>query len=152
MSKQSNMAGYRAGFVAGDSSIIEQLGTRWGTYGLVLSQPVQYAMIDALANTEAVSEQRRIHARRRLALQEAFERWGMIFSTGNVGGFFLWGHVPGENAESVVQRLAELGILTRTGAAYGDETHTYVRISITASDAQVADAVERLHHDADRLV
>jgi succinyldiaminopimelate transaminase len=152
MSKQSNMAGYRAGFVAGDPSIIEQLGTRWGTYGLVLSQPVQYAMIDALANTEAVSEQRRIHARRRLALQEAFKRWGMVFSEDNVGGFFLWGHAPGENAESVVQRLADLGILTRTGAAYGDETHTYVRISITVSDAQVADAVERLNHDADRLV
>ncbi|PID51049.1 MAG: succinyldiaminopimelate transaminase, partial [Propionibacteriales bacterium] len=58
LSKRSNMAGYRAGFVAGDQGLIAQLTELRKHLGMIVPAPVQAAMIAALDDDQHVSAQR----------------------------------------------------------------------------------------------
>ena len=76
LSKRSNLAGYRAGFVAGDPQLIgEFLEVRKHT-GLMVPAPAQAAMTAALADDEHVLEQRAVYSARRAALRTAIEAAG----------------------------------------------------------------------------
>lgn len=57
LSKQSNLAGYRAAFVAGDEGIIDPLLQLRRHRGMMLPAPVQHAMARALADDAHVTEQ-----------------------------------------------------------------------------------------------
>ena len=70
-SKRSNLAGYRAGFIAGDVALIaELLGVRKHS-GMMLPTPVQAAMAAVLADQRHVLEQRERYRRRRAQLAAA---------------------------------------------------------------------------------
>jgi aspartate/methionine/tyrosine aminotransferase len=60
LSKQSNLAGYRAGFVAGCSDLIAELLAVRKHIGLIPPAPVQAAMITALGDDAHVSAQREL--------------------------------------------------------------------------------------------
>ncbi len=142
LSKQSNLAGYRAGFVAGCSDLIaEVLGVR-KNLGAMLPAPVQAAMVAALGDDAHVAAQRVKYATRRDLLLFAVERAGFRVDDSQ-GGLYLWA-TDGSDAWQTVSRLADLGILVAPGTYYGEPDATHVRIALTASDAAVVDAVERL--------
>ena len=65
LSKQSNLAGYRAGFVAGCSDLIGELLEARKHAGLMPPAPVQHAMIAALGDDQHVAEQRERYRARR---------------------------------------------------------------------------------------
>jgi succinyldiaminopimelate transaminase len=140
LSKQSNLAGYRAGFVAGCSDLIgELLGVR-KHIGLMPPAPVQAAMIAALADEEHVVVQRSLYAARRAALAPALEGAGFRIDRSEAG-LYLWA-TRGEDAWTSVAWFAEHGILVAPGSFYGDAAH--VRVALTATDAAIAAAVARL--------
>ncbi len=58
LSKRSNLAGYRAGFVAGDPALIKRLLEVRKHAGMIVPAPVQAAMVAALGDQEHVAEQR----------------------------------------------------------------------------------------------
>ena len=58
LSKRSNLAGYRAGFVAGDPMLVQRLRERRKHAGMIVPAPVQAAMVAALGDDEHVVEQR----------------------------------------------------------------------------------------------
>ena len=140
LSKQSNLAGYRAGFVAGCSDIVGGLLEVRKHIGLMPPAPVQAAMVVALGDDEHVAQQRARYAARRAALAPALERAGFTIDRSEAG-LYLW-VTRGEDAWATVRWFAERGILVAPGSFYGDETH--VRIAITATDDAVAAAVLRL--------
>jgi succinyldiaminopimelate transaminase len=140
LSKQSNLAGYRAGFVAGCSDIVGGLLEVRKHVGLMPPAPVQAAMVVALSDDEHVAEQRQRYADRRAALAPALERAGFTIDRSEAG-LYLW-VTRGEDAWATVAWFAERGILVAPGSFYGDATH--VRMAITATDADIEKAVLRL--------
>ena len=142
LSKQSNLAGYRAGFVAGCSDLItELLGVRKHV-GLIPPAPVQAAMIAALRDERHVVEQRDRYRARRAVLVPALEAAGFRIDE-SAAGLYLWA-TRDEDSWATVEFLAEMGILVVPETFYTEGPATHVRIALTATDAAIADAAARL--------
>ena len=142
LSKQSNLAGYRAGFVAGCSDLIaELLGVRKHA-GLIPPAPVQAAMIAALGDEQHVAVQRELYRSRRDRMKAAVEAAGFTIDHSEAG-LYLWA-TRGQDAWQTVADLAEIGLLVVPGTFYTDGAPQHVRIALTVSDADVDTAVERL--------
>lgn len=142
LSKRSNLAGYRAGFVAGDPARVKDLLEIRKHAGMIVPAPVQAAMTAALADDEHVEEQRVRYARRRDALRTAFAAYGLRVDHSE-GGLYLW-LTRDEPCWNTVKTLADLGILVAPGEFYGARGHQHVRAAFTATDERVAAAVARL--------
>ena len=72
LSKRSNLAGYRAGFVAGDDQLVAELLAVRKHAGMIVPGPVQAAMITLLGDQDHVEEQR---ARYLAAGRSSGRRW-----------------------------------------------------------------------------
>jgi len=142
LSKQSNLAGYRAAFVAGDVRLIRELLEVRKHAGMIVPAPVQAAMVAALGDDEHVAVQRERYARRRDVMYDAFasDGWQVDHSA---AGLYLWA-TRDEDCWESVRRLAARGILVAPGAFYGAAGSRHVRVALTASDDQVAVAADRL--------
>ena len=147
LSKQSNLAGYRAALVAGDPAIIEQLLTVRKHAGLMQPAPVQAAMVAALGDEAHVAEQLERYRARRGVLRPALEAAGFRIE-GSEAGLYLWA-TRDEDAWQSVARFAELGIVVGPGVFYGDHSPQHVRLALTASDDDIAQAAARIHASAD---
>jgi succinyldiaminopimelate transaminase len=142
LSKRSNMAGYRAGFVTGDLAIVKRLLEVRKHAGMIVPAPVQAAMTVAFADDAHVDEQRARYARRRAVLRDAFERHGFRIEHSEAS-LYLWA-TRDEPCWDTVAHLASLGILVGPGEFYGAGGARHVRIAFTATDDRVAAAAERL--------
>lgn len=143
LSKQSNLAGYRAAFLAGDPALIARLVTARKHLGLMLPAPVQAAMIAALGDDVHVAAQKELYRRRRATLKPALESAGFRVDASEAG-LYLWA-TEGRDAWDSLDRLASLGILAGPGHFYGTHFPQHVRLSLTAPDERVAAAAARLH-------
>jgi len=142
LSKQSNLAGYRAAFVAGCSRIVGDLLTARKHLGLMPPAPVQHAMAVALRDDEHVAVQKELYRRRRELLLPALIAAGFRID-GSEAGLYLWA-TEGRDAWESMQRLAELGILAGPGHFYGEHSADHVRLSLTAPLERIAQAAARL--------
>jgi succinyldiaminopimelate transaminase len=142
LSKQSNLAGYRAGFVAGCGELIAELLAVRKHAGLIPPAPVQAAMVAALGDDEHVAVQREVYRSRRDRLAAALTAAGFRIDHSEAG-LYLWA-TRGEDAWATVDTLAELGILVVPATFYGISSSQHVRIALTATDAHIDDAAARL--------
>ncbi len=142
LSKQSNLAGYRAAFTAGDPAIIANLVNSRKHAGMIVPRPVQEAMRVALGDDTHVAEQKDLYRRRRALLVPALEGAGFTIS-GSAAGLYLWASDGGPTWDTIGW-LAGLGILAGPGTFYGDAGHGFVRVALTGSDERIAAAAARL--------
>lgn len=142
LSKQSNMAGYRAAFAVGEASLIKALVNLRMHSGLNTPAPIQKAMIVALGDEEHVQIEKEIYRERRAVLLEAVRAYGFTVSESDAG-LYLWASL-GEDCWQTVDRMAELGIVVVPGTFYGEHGAQHVRFSITATDAMIAEGARRL--------
>ncbi len=142
LSKSSNLAGYRAGFVAGDPELIATLLAVRKHAGMMVPRPVQQAMLAALSDDTHIAQQRERYARRRELLRPALDRAGLPVRRSQ-GGLFLW-CTAGEPCWDTVDRLAALGVLVAPGEFYGPAGARHVRVALTATDERIGVAVQRL--------
>jgi succinyldiaminopimelate transaminase len=143
VSKRSNLAGYRAGFVTGDPALVAELLEIRRHAGMMMPAPVQAAMTAALRDDAHAERQRGVYAARREQLQAALEKAGWIISHSEAG-LYLWASRPGLDCWSSVQMLAEAGILVAPGEFYGPAGALHIRVALTATDERVAAAARRL--------
>jgi succinyldiaminopimelate transaminase len=143
LSKRSNLAGYRAGFVTGDASLIAELHEVRRHSGMIVPAPVQAAMTAALRDDAHAVEQHARYASRRALLRPALERAGWVVSHSQAG-LYLWVAHPERDCWESVRVLAELGILVSSGAFYGEAGSQHVRVALTATDERIGAAVGRL--------
>ncbi|WP_344970363.1 succinyldiaminopimelate transaminase [Salinactinospora qingdaonensis] len=143
LSKRSNLAGYRAAFVAGDPALIQELLAVRKHTGMIVPAPVQAVLRAACDDDAHAEEQKRRYARRRTLLRDALHRAGWRI-THSEAGLYLWADHPDHDAWTAVARLAQLGILVAPGDFYGPGGAAHVRISLTATDERVAAAARRL--------
>ena len=142
LSKRSNLAGYRDGFVIGDEALIAELLAVRKHLGFMLPTPVAAAMEAALADDAHVDEQRERYVSRRAALRAALEGAGFTI-THSEGSLYLWA-TRGEPCRDTIAWLAERGILAAPGDFYGARGAQHVRVAFTATDERVAEAAARL--------
>jgi succinyldiaminopimelate transaminase len=143
LSKRSNLAGYRAGFVAGDEAVVAELLAVRKHAGLMVPSPIQAAMAAAFADDVHVDEQRARYIRRRSVLRQALTDAGWAITLSQ-GGLYLWAEHPSYDAYGSVGALADRGILVAPGAFYGTAGQRHVRVALTGTDERVDAAVKRL--------
>jgi succinyldiaminopimelate transaminase len=143
LSKRSNMAGYRAGFVTGDPALIAELLEIRRHAGMMMPGPVQMAMTAALDDDAHADEQRGRYAARRARLRAALAAAGWE-TEHSEAGLYLWVARPGLDCWGSVQLLAEAGILVAPGEFYGPAGRSHVRVALTATDERIGAAVARL--------
>lgn len=142
LSKSSNLAGYRAGFVSGDPELVQRLLELRKHAGMIMPRPVQQAVTTALADDAHVERQRERYAARRASLWPALRSAGFTVEH-STAGLYLWA-TRGEDAWRTVEWLAARGILVAPGTFYGPGGRHHVRIGLTESDERVEAAVKRL--------
>jgi succinyldiaminopimelate transaminase len=147
LSKQSNLAGYRGAFVAGDPALVARLLEVRKHAGMMVPWPVQRAVLAALSDTRHVEEQKARYAARRAALLPAVEAFGLRVDDSDAG-LYLWA-TAGEDGRATLERLAAHGILAAPGDFYGAAGREHVRIALTATDERVDAAVRRLRRAAE---
>ncbi|PXY86534.1 succinyldiaminopimelate transaminase [Bifidobacterium asteroides] len=145
MSKQSNMAGYRAALVAGDAHLVKPMTAYRKQVGLIVPGPIQRAMRAALEDGEAVMAQRKIYARRLQALAQTLTAYGYD-AVMPQGGLYIWAQARSGDCWADMTDLARIGILASPGEFYGDGHR--LRFSSTISDDQLELALERLRAGA----
>ncbi|WP_406512662.1 succinyldiaminopimelate transaminase [Streptomyces sp. NBC_00161] len=142
LSKRSNLAGYRAAFLAGDADVLGELLEIRKHGGMMTPAPVQAATVAALGDDAHVEEQRVRYAARRAALRAALEAHGFRVEHSEAS-LYLW-VTRDEACWETVAHLAELGILVAPGDFYGEAGAQFVRVAFTATDERVEAAVKRL--------
>jgi succinyldiaminopimelate transaminase len=143
MSKRSNMAGYRAGFVTGDPGLIAELHEIRRHAGMIMPAPVQAAMAAALDDDAHADEQRERYRSRRTVLRAALEAAGWVIENSEAG-LYLWAARAGSDGWDSARILAEAGILVSPGELYGAAGVRHIRVALTATDERVAAAAARL--------
>ncbi len=142
LSKRSSMAGYRAAFVIGDSKLIARMREIRKHAGMIVSLPVQEAMVSALSDGEHVAKQRELYNSRREKLRPALERAGFTIQESKAG-LYIW-CTRNESDWASVEWLANLGILATPGNFYGEKGARNIRLALTATDKAIDEAVIRL--------
>ena len=142
LSKQSNLAGYRAAFVAGDPRLVRRVLEVRKHAGMIVPWPVQVAITAGVGDATHVRAQKAVYAARRDRLLAAVRAFGLEV-TDSDAGLYLWA-TAGEDAWVTLERLADRGILAAPGTFYGPAGRQHVRIALTASDERIAAAASRL--------
>lgn len=148
LSKTSSLAGYRAGFVAGDPALVAELLAVRKHAGMMMPTPVQAAMVAALDDDAHEREQRERYARRRETLLGAFRSAGFTVDHSEAG-LYLWA-TRDEPCRDTLAWLAQRGILVAPGEFYGPRGSRHVRVALTATDERIGAATARLTAEATR--
>jgi succinyldiaminopimelate transaminase len=142
LSKRSNLAGYRCGFVAGDPAVVAELLAVRKNLGLMQPGPQQVAMAAALLDDAHAVEQRARYAARRTLLRSALVEGGFRVDHSE-GSLYLW-VTRDQDCWDTVADLADLGVLVAPGSFYGPAGSHHVRVALTATDERVEAAAGRL--------
>jgi succinyldiaminopimelate transaminase len=145
LSKRSNMAGYRVGFVAGDPELVHYLGEVRKHGGLMVPMPIQAAAAAALDDDEHVDRQRERYAERRRLVIDGLAERGLLHD-GGPATFYLWLRHEGSTDDGweLAAELAEAGTLVAPGGIYGPAGADHVRLALTQPTERLELMLSRL--------
>jgi LL-diaminopimelate aminotransferase len=146
LSKAYNMAGFRIGALVGNPTVVEAMIRLKSNVDTGIFRPIQIAAVRALALPESwIEERNRIYQRRRDRVVAACRAMGMAVEAPQAG-LYVWPHVPqGYTSESFAIALLDgAGVAVTPGTNFGPRGEEYVRISITAPDARLEEAIARM--------
>lgn len=145
LSKTSNLASYRAGWLAGAGALIQELLGIRRHAGLMNPGPIQSAMVAALEEDGHEVLQKQLYRDRRELLKAALLQAGFDIEYSD-GGLYLWA-TQGRDGRETVTELADKGILVAPGDFYGPKGKNFVRVGLTATDERIEAAARRLTGD-----
>ena len=150
MSKAFNMAGWRIGYCAGNSSIIKALGQIKGYYDYGIFQAIQIASIIGLRHcAELVEEQAQHYQERRDVLLEGLARIGWEGIDNPRAGMFVWAKLPQKYLEmgsmEVARRMMEDAEgAVAPGIGFGPEGEGYLRLALIENRPRLQQAVRQI--------
>ena len=143
LSKRSNLAGARAGFYAGDATIVDFLRSVRQHSGMMLSGPVQVAAGVAFDDDDHVEEQRKRYRGRLELMADVLSEWAGIDVPRPAGAFYLW--IPVADGWDFAARLAvDGGALVSPGEFYGAGGANFVRVAVVQPDDRIDLVARRL--------
>jgi succinyldiaminopimelate transaminase len=144
ISKRSNLAGFRAGFYAGDNDVVSYLRSVRQHAGFMVPGPVQAAAAVAFADDAHVERQRDRYRRRLELLSSALKRLDVDAPFPD-GAFYLWCSKDGLDGWGLATMLAERsGLVVSPGELYGDAGKDFVRIAVVQPDERLELVASRL--------
>jgi len=150
MSKPYSMAGWRVGFLIGNSQLIAALAKikPYFDYGHFMA--IQHAAAVALdTGDQFMKDQAMVYQRRRDVLLAGLAKNGWGRTIKNRGTMFSWQPLPervrGLGSLDFCVKLAEkAGVSFFPGAGFGPEGEGFVRIALVEPEARMAEACERI--------
>jgi LL-diaminopimelate aminotransferase len=146
LSKTFNMTGWRIGFVVGNKDAIAGLGKIKTNVDSGIFGAIQEAGITALENWKDLRDQNnRIYEHRRDMVCEGLQNLGIEYVSPRAS-FYVWCRVPSSetSSEFCSRILQEVGIALTPGVGFGDGGEGCFRISFTASEVRLQEAISRL--------
>ena len=146
LSKSLSLPGWRIAFAVGNAELIGRLRTLKTNIDSGMWLSLQHAAIRAVELIPPFTAGlRELYGRRRNVLCDGLEALGMDFVRPR-GALYVWMRVPGGGGSvAFAERLLDgAAVVVGPGAAYGPTSDGYVRLSLTASEERLGEAVERI--------
>jgi len=147
LSKSHNMAGWRIGMLAGNSTYINNVLKVKSNMDSGMFQPLQVAAAAALALPESWYEElNSVYSRRRILAAQIMNALMCTFDDSQ-SGLFLWGKIPDgyNDAEELTEELLHNNHLFVTpGSIFGNNGRRHIRISLCASEELLSGALIRV--------
>lgn len=146
LSKTYNMTGWRIGWVCGRADLIDLIGQLKTNIDSGIFQAVQWAGIEALhggeEETRAACE---VYARRHRLVADTLNQLGWNITPPRAT-FYVWAPVP-DGYDSIGfagHVLDQVGVNITPGVGFGTHGEGYFRLSVTAPDARLEQAMDRM--------
>lgn len=147
LSKSHNMAGWRIGMVAGNSTFINAVLKVKSNMDSGMFQPLQAAAAEALAAPEEwYAALNATYLRRRKKAAEIMNALGCTFDPAQ-SGLFLWGRIPEHYSDAIgltEELLHQKHLFITPGNVFGNNGARYIRISLCAPEEVLQAALERV--------
>ena len=147
MSKSHNMAGWRVGMLASNSTFINWILKVKSNIDSGQFKPVMLAAVKALdVDDNWYSSLNEIYRTRRNIAEEIMTELGCTFNPSQ-RGLFLWGRIPDEIASSETladKVLYDARVFITPGFIFGSNGDRYIRISLCATEENMRRALERI--------
>jgi LL-diaminopimelate aminotransferase len=146
LSKTFNMTGWRIGWVCGRADLINAIGQLKTNIDSGIFQAVQWAAIEALNGGEEETRAAcSVYARRHRLVADTLNGLGWSIKPPRAT-FYVWAPVP-EGYDSIgfaSHVLDEVGVNITPGVGFGAHGEGYFRLSVTAPDARLEEAMARM--------
>ena len=146
LSKTFNMTGWRIGWVCGRADLVGLIGQLKTNIDSGIFQAVQWAAIEALSGgdqeTRAACD---VYARRHRLVADTLNDLGWSIKPPRAT-FYVWAPVP-DSYDSIgfaSRVLDEVGVNITPGVGFGAHGEGYFRLSVTAPDARLEEAMARM--------
>jgi LL-diaminopimelate aminotransferase len=146
LSKTYNMTGWRIGWVCGRADLVGLIGQLKTNIDSGIFRAVQWAGIEALnggdQETRAACD---VYARRHKLIADTLNELGWSIKPPRAT-FYVWAPVP-DGYDSIgfaSHVLDEVGVNITPGVGFGAHGEGYFRLSVTAPDARVEEAMARM--------
>jgi LL-diaminopimelate aminotransferase len=146
LSKGFNMTGWRCAAMLGNPDAVASYWRLKTNVDSGLFEAVQLAGAAALSGPRApIEEMNEIYARRRDLVVEALREIGVHVDPPK-GTIYVWAPVPqGHTSVSFAERvLDDAAVVVSPGSMYGPSGEGFFRISLTAPDDRISEAVARM--------
>ncbi|MBG54880.1 MAG: LL-diaminopimelate aminotransferase [Chloroflexi bacterium] len=146
LSKSYNMTGWRIGMAAGNQEMIDALMVIKSNLDSGIPNAVQYMGIEALKATDKEIEARnQIYQSRRDRVVSTLNDIGLK-ANAPLASLYVWVKVPNgySSAEFAELLLEERNVVVTAGNGYGPSGEGYIRLSLTISEEDLEEGIDRL--------
>ena len=146
LSKSYNMTGWRIGMAAGNKEMINALMVIKSNLDSGIPNAVQFMGIEALkATDEEISKRNNVYQQRRDRVVDALNQIGLS-AKAPLASLYVWVKVPNgyTSAEFAEILLEERNVVVTAGNGYGPSGEGYIRLSLTISEEDLQEGLERL--------
>lgn len=156
LTKGHSMAGWRVGFLAGNSEVVGALAKLKSYLDYGTFQPIQLAAAEALATGDGfVAEVNKTYMKRRDALVDGLADIGWKVDK-PAGTMFVWAEVPGPYDEMgsldfSIHLLEHAGVAVSPGVGFGPSGEGHVRFALVEEVGRIEQAADRIGESLDRL-
>lgn len=147
MSKSHNMAGWRVAMLASNPQFVEWILKVKSNVDSGQFRPMMLAAVKGLqADKSWYEDLNANYSRRRKIAEQVMDALGCRFDPSQTG-MFLWGRIPDSatSSEEFADRvLRDARVFITPGFIFGSNGERYVRISLCATEARLAEALQRI--------
>ena len=148
LSKTYNMTGWRIGFAVGNAQLVGGLGKVKTNTDSGAFEAVQAAAVAALSSSQepqdSVAKMRAIYKERREVLCGGLQRAGFEVLVPKATFYVLVVCPKGLSSTEFVSRLLDAGVVATPATGFGAAGEGYVRLTLCADKARLAEAAERV--------
>ncbi len=148
LSKTYNMTGWRIAMAVGNAGIINALLRVKSNLDSGIPQAIQHMAITALRGPDDTPRHNsEVIGRRRDRVVSVLRKLGFRV-TPPKASFYVWAGIPTEDLSIpfCARLLDETAVTVTPGVGYGPTGEGYIRISLTAPDARIEEAMQRLEN------